>query len=58
MVAKTATKGRRCPYCGSRKLWKMGLVPMVGGKKARLKCTNCGHSFYEKKEKIKKEKAG
>jgi len=37
-----------CPRCGGDST-KFGLVPSVkAGKMQRLRCKECGHTFYEK----------
>lgn len=38
----------QCPRCGGDST-KFGLVPSVkAGKMQRLRCKQCGHTFYEK----------
>ena len=47
-INPTAAKyGVKCPKCGSREIWKVGFVPVAGGRKDRFKCTVCAASFYK-----------
>ena len=39
-------KQLKCPNCGSNHIIKHGVVVVVGGKKPRSKCQECGTTFY------------
>lgn len=63
-VSAAASKyGVKCPKCKSREIWKVGFVPVAGGRKDRFKCTVCATSFYRGQPKTavgggRKKKAG
>jgi transposase-like protein len=49
----------RCPYCGSKRVMKIGFNVTLRGRFQRYKCNNCGHSFQSDrpvKEKRRKKK--
>ena len=64
-ISPAAAKyGVKCPKCSSREIWKVGFVPVGGGRKDRFKCTMCAASFYKGQpgtvvgSKTRKKKAG
>jgi len=50
--------GIHCPNCRSSYIHRIGLIPTKQGKKARLRCVDCGKTFYEKKKaRVKRRKS-
>jgi len=48
----------KCPVCGSEHVIKYGYKMTVSqGKKQRLQCQDCGHSFYVKIGEVKEVKS-
>jgi len=41
----------KCPYCKSKHISKAGFKVLVGRKKQRLQCQECGQVFYAKEKK-------
>ena len=39
-------KGMKCPKCGGKRIMLAGFMPLVGGKKQRVKCWDCGRSSW------------
>jgi len=48
----------QCPYCKSKHISKAGYKVLVGKKRARVQCQECGRTFYADDAKPKRGRKG